>query len=272
MVDGLNHAILWRFNPPAEEDFTFHDFVKLVFHGDARLLLSRSQNAMAGNYVGMLDSELVEDEKRRIRYMGDPVKFAMAAQVLRNLPALSAVVPILIFSLLIATLVKLSLPFIRRWPILVDSWMPEEQSQGGWKFQSSRKRRDTGKADIPYYLYSIADKLENEGFENSINNLVSDKDEVRYVKKRSIRFASYNQRKARYQLGELTDFSQIFRDWLRTWIRFLPNIANCLGQLIGCHVQFSYWASLCKPIVPVASCVSIFGFSLESLAHFGYPF
>lgn len=281
-MSDLNHAVLWRFNPVADYDLKFKDFLHLVFLGDVELMLQRSQAGMVSSLAGQLDPELVADEKRRIRYMGDPVKFAMSAQILRNLPFLTAIVPVFIFSLFIASLVKLSLPFVRRWPIFMENFIDEGSGIPFGKFGKfqRRKRRDEygqEKVVVPSHIANITQILSNavDGLEYLAQGFTEDgkQDEViRYRTERSIKFAGYNERKARLQLNELTNLSVVLRSWLLAWVRILPSIANCLGQLIGCHVQFSYWSSLCKPIVPVASCVSIFGFSLESVAFYSYPY
>jgi len=262
----------------AEEDWHFKDFLKLVFLGDVELLLSRSRKAMSSNVVAGLDEELVSDDKRRLRYFGDPVKFAMSTQVLRNLPAITAVVPIVIFSLAIASLVKLTLPFIRRWPILFENVMGSPQEFGKWVPRRKREISSAQNATVSSHLEMVGVMLQKavDGIEYLAQGFPDNgqQDQVfRYnVTKRSTKFAGYNERKARIQIEGVTEISRILRDWLRAWVNILPNIANCLGQLIGCHVQWSYWDSLCKPIVPVASCVSVFGFSLESLANVAYPY
>jgi len=268
-----NHAILWKFNPVAEKQFSFKEFLQLVFNGDVSVLMSRSQYAMASSVSGDLDPVL-EDPLKRLRFMGDPVKFAMTHQVLRNLPALSAIVPVLIFSLLIASMVKLVLPYLRRWPLFISNLMPEDEEEFG-KFQPRDKRHAPDKIIVPRHLMKVGESLETAlttGLQFLKLSDHSDNDNIRYEHKRSIKFAGYEQRKARLQFGELSEMSQLFKSWLQAWVRILPNIAACVGQVIGCHIVYGYWGSMCKPVAPMAVCISVFGFSLESVGHFNYPF
>jgi len=268
-----NHAILWKFNPVAEKQFSFQEFLQLVFQGDVSVLMSRSQYAMASSVYGDLDPAF-EDPLKRLRFAGDPVKFAMTHQILRNLPALSAIVPVLFFSLLIASMVKLVLPFIRRWPTFIGNLIPDDEEEFD-KFQSRDKRHAPEKIVVPRDLIKVGERLEST-LSSGLNFLNisdhTDSESIRYEKKRSIKFAGYEQRKARLQLGEMTELSEIFKSWLQAWVRILPNIASCVGQIIGCHVVFGYWGNVCKPVAPMAVCISILGFSLESLGRFSYPF
>jgi len=239
---------------PDGTSLTFYDFCKVFFLGDLTEVVKLSTFGYARTLADDLDPEQSSPENR-LKYIGDPVKQAMLLQILRNFPYLASVPLIITLSLFIASFAKFTIPFIRRFSTLI-----------GQLSGPQRKKRDVdGSIDgilrIPGHLKNITATLSLalEGVEYMAHQDTISQDFFRMPKKRSTKFASYDERKARIGISQVTEVGKVVRSWLKTWIDLAPTVSACFGQVIGCFVRFSYWSSHCKIYGPTTACFSVLG-------------
>eukprot|EP00088_Acartia_fossae_P039340 TRINITY_DN40951_c0_g1_i1.p1 TRINITY_DN40951_c0_g1~~TRINITY_DN40951_c0_g1_i1.p1 ORF type:complete len:291 (+),score=7.74 TRINITY_DN40951_c0_g1_i1:37-873(+) len=266
-------GVFFRSQPDVDSYFSFKDFFKVFLLGDIQYLLDHSAFGHGRSVADTLDPAFLSDPERRLKYTGDPVKLAMLAQVIRRFPYITAIPAIFSLALLIASFSKFTIPFIRRISNILDKFTSD----------SSRKKREylasEGIRHIPGMLKGMLNTLANgveaieflaleniekqEGFSHPIAR------SRRYAEKR---FLSYDERKAKFALDEISDIGAVIKTWLESWVRLLPRLANCSGQLAGCFIRYQFWATPCKPWGPITNCFSLFGEALGTLADLSFRF
>jgi len=260
-------SVFMEVRPEESNYLSFYDFCKIFFLGDLSEVFNLSTFGYAKTLADDLDPGQSTPENR-LRYMGDPVKQAMLVQILRHFPHLAPVPVIISLALVIASFAKFTIPFIRRFAALISALSTPQR----------KKREIEGGIDgimsIPDHLKNLTSTLSSalDGVEY-LAELESQKSGLYSVpKKRSTKFANYDERKARASISKVTEVGKVVRSWIKTWIDVTPIISNCLGQVIGCLVRLSYWNSNCKIFGPATACIGALGRAIEVVVTTSFQF
>lgn len=253
-----NFAVLYKTVPSTDVQFSFFDFIRVFVFGDVAHLLNFSPVGRGRDLSSDLDSDLNEFKDKE-KFTGDSVKIAMLVQSLRRFPYVVSLPAIISLAVIIASFVKLSIPFIRRISVIAP-------------FLASPTTRF--KREAIENVTSVPERLEQMG-----TILYQALEGVEYFawqdqqqgysipSKRSTKFLNYDERRSRIFISEVNDVGDMLIDWLKAFVDTLPSIGKCAGQAVGCHIRKMYWGSFCSGFSLLASCINLAGNAVETVAE-----
>eukprot|EP00088_Acartia_fossae_P052059 TRINITY_DN5863_c0_g1_i7.p1 TRINITY_DN5863_c0_g1~~TRINITY_DN5863_c0_g1_i7.p1 ORF type:complete len:291 (+),score=46.13 TRINITY_DN5863_c0_g1_i7:37-909(+) len=237
-----------------QEDYllTFYDFIKVFLHGDVYALMRTSPFAASSSPVEHLDPEFQFDDELRMKYFGDPVKRAMFVQALRRWPYMTAIPVIFSLAIFIASLLKLTVPFITRFSVLLENLLvPESREEDGGE-DRRRKRRKRGEVEresvtidriwmIPGRLqdYCVTLAKAVESIEFLVFNYMDKEDGFRLdTTRKSTLFANLNEDIAKQNVRQAMEIGKSTQSWLQSWSQLFPTLKQCVDQIFSCHLKF----------------------------------
>jgi len=251
-------SVFYKTLPETERHFSLYDFIKVFIYGDIVHLMSFTPSGL-GRHISLdLDSSF-DDPKERAKFGGDPVKTAMLVQSLRRFPYIVSLPLIISLTVIIASLAKLSIPFIRRLsnltPALVNQRVKREAIDNVTAIPNELSRMGgvlaRGLEGVEFMALQSADQQEGYSFPS----------------KRSTKFLTYHERKARLALAEVDLLGERIADWMRNFVNLLPSVGNCVGQVIGCHIRAAALLGNCPLFAPLTSCINVVGNAVRVLAN-----
>jgi len=259
--------------PQADYVMKFDDFIKIFLLGDIYALMATSPFAASRSSVEYLESEFQQNEELREKYFGDPVKRAMFVQAMRRWPYMVAIPVVFSLAVFIASLLKLTIPFISRFTSLLEVVVSRSAS--------NRKKRDIlaigGIADIPSKLSDICMTLCKaiESIEYLTIAGMEQEDGFRvHIPRRSVLFSNYTEASATSNIKQAVDYGRITRDWIQTWSQLLPTFQKCIDQIFRCHLTPTArrgGSSECGKKNRLSACARFLGAFLAPLADMSLP-
>jgi len=249
---------------------TFYKFIKIFLFGDIFALMSTSPFAASNSPTEHLEPEFAFDNMLREDFFGDPVKQAMFVQSLRRWPYMTAIPVIFTFSIFIGSLLKLIIPFIRRFTSLLDSLMVENKLAGA---HSTRKKRDIVALEriklIPSEMTEACTALAAavEAVEYLALSTAHDEDAFRWnIERHSVLYNNVTKPAATANMHTGVKIGKMAVGWIAQWQKLKSRFHKCLDQIVSCHLRPSRkGVTECQHDSSKSACVTLLGAFLASL-------
>jgi len=249
---------------------TFYKFVKAFLFGDIFALMSTSPFAASSSPAEHLEPEFAYDSLLRKDFFGDPVKQAMFVQALRRWPYMTAIPVIFTFSIFIGSLLKLTVPFIKRFSLFLDGVLDENRLLS---VNSSRKKRDIVALEriklIPSEMSEACTVLAAavEAVEYLALSTVHDEHAFRWnLGRHSELYNSLNRPTATAHMHAGVEQAKMARGWVAQWQHLKSRFYECVDKIVNCHLRPSMkGVPECQQTSAKSACVTLLGAFLASL-------